>query len=476
MRRRPLRSAPIRPAFPAVDRFEPRLLWAAHVAGSPASYATIQSAVDAAAAGGTVTVDAGTYAEQVTVTKPLTIRGAQAGVDARANGRSAASASTESVVTGASGSSGTSSAFHVLANDVTVDGFTVTGQTNPDEALGAGIVIGPNRAGTHLVNDVVRGNVTGIFLSNNSATDAALIQDCYVSGNNNAGANGGRGIYTDNNIFGSKLTNVTIDDNTFVNDHGGSGTTGYEAAMAFEAWTAGCQTNIRITNNTVTNCGKATLFFNTVGVLIQGNTVTGTGDQWSGTLRFEGDNSNVQILYNTLHNNRGPAVAVDSKGMPGDNSGFVVNYNNFWSNNTSYPVPISVANNFDTYDGTFDARYNYWGSTDGPSGWGPGTGDAVGGGYMQIGSGGRGWQLTTGGSMPFTPFATALITATTAAVPSAPAAVVATATGTRPSPWRGSTRRARKRGSSSSGRPTAARPSPRSPPRPPTSSPTPTRG
>ncbi len=48
--------------------------------------------------------------------------------------------------------------------------------------------------------------------------------------------------------------------------------------------------------------------------------------------------------------------------MPGDNYGFVVNYNNIYGNNSGFSVPIGVADNFDTYDGAFDARYNYWGT------------------------------------------------------------------------------------------------------------------
>ena len=412
---------------------EPRLLWAAHVAGSSVSYATIQSAVNAAPAGGTVTVDAGTYAETVTVAKPLTLRGAQAGVDARGNGRPTASAATESLVTGAASGSGRARAFHVLADNVTIDGFTAAGETDQADALGAGIVIGPNRAGTHLLNDVVRDNVAGIFLANASTTNPALIQHCWIGNNNQAGGNGGRGIYTNTTISGGTLINVTIDANTFSNNRGGSGTTGYEAAVAYEAGSAGRQSDVRITNNSFIGNGKATLFFHTTGVLIQGNTATGTQDKWSGTLRFEGDNHDVRILYNTADANRGPAVAVDSKGVPGDNSGFVVNYNNFYNNNTGYARRIGVANNFDSYVGTFDARFNYWGAASGPAGLGAGTGDAVLGGYMDQ-STGQGWQQASSGDdalLKFAPFATTTVVAPTAgAVPAAPSKLTAVATST----------------------------------------------
>src|SRR5690348_10790628 len=89
------------PHKPRIERLEGRLFLAAHIVGSSTVYATIQAAVDAAAPGATITVDAGNYPELVGVNKSLTIKGAQAGVDARSNIR-AASPANESVVCGES--------------------------------------------------------------------------------------------------------------------------------------------------------------------------------------------------------------------------------------------------------------------------------------------------------------------------------------------------------------------------------------
>src|SRR5205823_5057298 len=166
-------------------------------------------AVNAAAAGAVITVDAGTYAETVTVNKPLTIDGAQAGVDARLNTRLSGPTANESIVTGAASGGANGCAFYVNANDVTIDGFTVQGETSQDLFAGAGIVIAPNRAGAHVVNNIVQNNVSGLFLANNSATDAALVQHNVFRNNNNNGVNGGRGIYTDQSVSGGNLTNVT---------------------------------------------------------------------------------------------------------------------------------------------------------------------------------------------------------------------------------------------------------------------------
>ena len=57
---------------------------------------TIQAAIDAASPGDTINVATGTYNEDVTVNKSLTLNGAQAGVDAR--GRSTSESEIVGVV------------------------------------------------------------------------------------------------------------------------------------------------------------------------------------------------------------------------------------------------------------------------------------------------------------------------------------------------------------------------------------------
>ena len=411
-----------RAACQAMEMLEARQLLAAHIVGSSTVYPTIQAAVNAASTGATINVDAGTYTESVTISKPLTIRGAKAGVDAR--GRATTG---ESIVTGASGTAGIGYSFYINASDVTLDGFTVQGETSKSTSNGAGIVIAPTVSGTHILDNIVQNNVAGVYLANSSATDAALFQHNVFQNNNNAGVNGGRGIYTDAGLTDGTLTNVTIDSNTFTNNRGGSGTTGLEAAVAIESQTAGQQTNITITNNTFTNNGKSVLFFNTTGVILEGNTASGAADWYSGSFRFEGNNHNVTIEYNNIINNPGPGVAVDSSGTPGDNSGFVVSFNNITGNgtNSAYTSPLGVVYNQTQYDGTFDARNNWWGNANGPSGDGPGTGNAVYGNANKTGH----WNVATGGGELFSPWSTTPNSTTIVIAPSAPYNLTAIASG-----------------------------------------------
>src|SRR5689334_21536748 len=118
-----------------LDLLERRQMLAAHISGSSVIYANIQSAVDAAPPGATVTVDAGSYAGQVVVAKPLTIKGARAGVDGRSNLRGVA----ESLVTGDNSGGIVTSSFRITASDVTIDGFEIAGETSTDDTRGAAI-------------------------------------------------------------------------------------------------------------------------------------------------------------------------------------------------------------------------------------------------------------------------------------------------------------------------------------------------
>src|SRR5262245_40474243 len=85
-RRRPCAPRRRRPQLRsnlAVVGLEDRVLLAVTNLNTGFAFVTIQEAVDAANPENFLLADAGTYNETVTIDKPLTIRGAQFGVDAR---------------------------------------------------------------------------------------------------------------------------------------------------------------------------------------------------------------------------------------------------------------------------------------------------------------------------------------------------------------------------------------------------------
>ncbi|MBY0588251.1 right-handed parallel beta-helix repeat-containing protein, partial [bacterium] len=99
----------------------------------------VQEGINLVNVGGTVRVNAGTYVENVTVNKSVTLRGQQYGVDARTR---AVSPSLESVIlTPVSGPNPNTSPFPVLINvtssNVTIDGFLLDGD-NP--GLTSGVI------------------------------------------------------------------------------------------------------------------------------------------------------------------------------------------------------------------------------------------------------------------------------------------------------------------------------------------------
>lgn len=131
---------------------------------------TIQDAVDNASAGQTILVCPGTYGEQVNVTKSLTINGPYNGTPGYDGTRGA----NEAVVNG-----GTSSpvdqtaniAFTVQDDDVTIDGFTLSGNQ--------GVVLDPTTvsnfptndgAGLTVTNNLITTNIVGVRIQNVTTT------------------------------------------------------------------------------------------------------------------------------------------------------------------------------------------------------------------------------------------------------------------------------------------------------------------
>ncbi len=172
----------------------------------PGNYPTIQAAIDAAADGDTIRVGSGTYTENLEILKSLTLTGVDTG-------------SGRPIVDGNG-----SSAIAIIANGVTIQGFTVTGANGPlMYTAPAGIyVYGSNAT---ITDNIVSGNYNGIYLEGSSNDNLTgnkadgnhigiyLFQSSNVSvTGNSASSNTFRGVYIRE---GSKnrLTGNTISDN-----------------------------------------------------------------------------------------------------------------------------------------------------------------------------------------------------------------------------------------------------------------------
>jgi parallel beta-helix repeat protein len=270
-----------------IDHLEDRLVPAVTDMTTGTPYATIQDAVNGANPGDTILADPGMYFEHVTIDKPLTLQGAQHGMDART--RSVPSFQ-ESIVSNAEGD------FQIEADNVTIDGFTLQGVTsNPNTdpaALGAAIWTNPGFSGTHggvrIVNNIIQDNIAGIELDNDG-TSQAQVQFNLFRDNVQPGAGGGTDVEVN---FG--LSKALIDSNVFAN-----------TSFVEDAWALGVSApsdHVTFSNNSVTNHGRGVYFYNTSDATVTGNTILGASHYAIGLFGNNGSpaNSSFTIANNTL--------------------------------------------------------------------------------------------------------------------------------------------------------------------------------
>jgi parallel beta-helix repeat protein len=320
------------------DRYVPSTLFANTNTG-------LQAVVNAAAAGDTVVVAPGTYNEQVTISKSITLEGAQFGVDARSP------RGQESVVDGVSGST----AFVVQANDVTIDGFTISGNTNAN-LFGAGLYIAPGVTGTQVKNDIIQDNIVGMFLENAPGGDQTVIQHDLFQNNNQPGSSSGTAIYFDQSTAGGAVTNVLIDENSFVGNNNAG-------LIASSTDTAHPDTDFTITNNTFSDDGGGLVLLDLHGVTVSGNTFNNSGT----AIGLYGNDSNVTINGNQLNGGTvfGVQVAPSTVlGLPdmGPSSDVSVEQNDI-TGFSHGAIQVQTGG----YTGTLDAANNWWGSANGPA-------------------------------------------------------------------------------------------------------------
>jgi parallel beta-helix repeat protein len=155
---------------------------------------TIQAAVDAAAEGDVIVVAAGIYTETVTITKDVTIKGAKAGIAGASESR--AEGNGETVLKGG---------IHILANGVTIDGFSIENGSVFNGAGEAGILVQANSV--TLQNNILRDIDTnlqdgsrGVLVATGNGEDLTV--------SNNVMKGWSTGIYTDAGTSGTVSGNL----------------------------------------------------------------------------------------------------------------------------------------------------------------------------------------------------------------------------------------------------------------------------
>jgi len=300
----------------------------------PGDYDTIQEAIDAASDGDTVMVAVGLYKENVVIDKSLTLKGAQAGVDARTRSGDETIIEPDEEETGIS-------IRTAEGRVVVIDGLTVRnavhGITTPDPVMATDIKIKNVRA--------LNPGEFGISLT---FTLRTTVEYCYVENAEiaiNAGA-----------LEPFPPTVATFRNNEIVNSR--FGITGYLEDSLIEG-------NL-VRDFVEGGIGISGQFLNTE---IKNNTVTGYVD--GGGMSFESHyarplSENVNVEGNTFTGNYLGIKVFDTQTKL---TGITVNFNNIAGNSWR-----GVRN-----DGgeTLDATKNWWVDASGPGGVGPGDGDDI---------------------------------------------------------------------------------------------------
>jgi hypothetical protein len=305
------------------------------------NYPTIQSAINAASPGDTISVCPGTYNEQVQIGKTLIVQGAKHGVDARTR-----VATGESIINYAGGP------VQIMADNVVLDGFTVQGSTLADPAFIAGIWTNPGFTGTQgghqILNNIVQNNISGIELDSTCA-HSTLVQHNLIQNNNNPGPGSGNGIQVS---FG--LCNATIDSNKF---------SGHKSSSVLVNSFSGSDTNITVSNNElVAGAAESIDFLGVTNSSITGNKSMGSTS--SGTVDLFGGNNNITVTGNVLDNGQRGLFVENPYAIysvsPNMN---ITAHNNCIVGNTVAGLEVSAA----SYTGTLNAESNWWGSSTGPT-------------------------------------------------------------------------------------------------------------
>ncbi|MDM5281965.1 hypothetical protein [Peribacillus frigoritolerans] len=313
----------------------------------PGDFLTIQAAITAANDYDTIRVAPGTYTGPITIDKMIQLLGAQAGVDARTR---TGSPGSESIITGTS----PIALVQLLDNNIVVDGFTIE-----NNSAGSGILTSNAFSGYWIFNNIVQNNVIGLYMNSNGSTESQVKQNVF-NNNNQSGAATGNGIYSDQGI-----QNLLIESNRFTGPHANASINMIGTSVpAIPATDIIISRNEMITDNSIA-------LTNTGNVAIACNTLTNTQGS---SIFFGGGTDRTDINNNILQNSISNGINVTTVFSGTTNSNIRAKNNNIQGNANA---GLNIVSGAYVSPRRLDATNNWWGSPDGPSGDGPGSGDAV---------------------------------------------------------------------------------------------------
>ncbi|SOE22909.1 Right handed beta helix region [Spirosomataceae bacterium TFI 002] len=310
---------------------------------------SIQRAIELSSNGDKINVNDGTYNEDISVTKEVSLKSATGSANTTISGVAA------------------TRAINIASDNVTVEGFTVS---NNGRQYGiyannkGGLNIKDNHVTDVGVNTLVSTAVYGIVVE----ATANAVDDINITGNTVDDINGGNkgsigAIAVGFSTGDYDLTNLTINNNTI---------TDIDAATA--AWPDGRGAYGILLNlgSSVGGTGRV------VNPVITNNNITDLEGLWATGIGLEGDTPGAMVTGNSisdLTDHKGPSVPDASGVKIESNDGaatVLINNNDFFNIGSGTTNDGFGVNNFTTT--LVNADNNYWGAADGPSGTGIGTG------------------------------------------------------------------------------------------------------